>query len=96
MTYYEVIESGVINLKDASPKVALVCGQMNEPSRAHAWVALNGLTIAEYFRDQEGHNILSFVDNTFCFTQAGSAVSALLCRISSAVGYALATDMGTT
>lgn len=93
--YKEMIESGVINLKGES-KVALVFGQMNEPPGARARVALTGLTIAEYFRDEEGQDVLLFVDNIFRFTQAGSEVSALLGRIPSAVGYqpTLATDMG--
>src|SRR3546814_17202016 len=88
--------SGVINLEGDS-KVALVFGQMNEPPGARARVALTGLTQAEYFRDEEGQDVLFFVDNIFRFTQAGSAVSALLGRIPSAVGYqpTLATDMGT-
>jgi len=96
--YHEMIESGVINLEDLSKsKVALVYGQMNEPPGARARVALSGLTQAEYFRDQEGQDVLFFVDNIFRFTQAGSEVSALLGRIPSAVGYqpTLATDMGT-
>ncbi len=78
-------------------KVALVFGQMNEPPGARARVALSGLTQAEYFRDQEGQDVLFFIDNIFRFTQAGSEVSALLGRIPSAVGYqpTLATDMGT-
>merc|ERR1712168_64051 len=78
-------------------KVALVYGQMNEPPGARARVALTGLTVAEYFRDQEGQDVLLFIDNIFRFTQAGSEVSALLGRIPSAVGYqpTLATDMGT-
>ncbi|KAH0629187.1 hypothetical protein JD844_011063 [Phrynosoma platyrhinos] len=77
--------------------VALVYGQMNEPPGARARVALTGLTVAEYFRDQEGQDVLLFIDNIFRFTQAGSEVSALLGRIPSAVGYqpTLATDMGT-
>jgi F-type H+-transporting ATPase subunit beta len=77
--------------------VALVDGQMNEPPGARARVALTGLTVAEYFRDQEGQDVLLFIDNIFRFTQAGSEVSALLGRIPSAVGYqpTLATDMGT-
>ena len=77
-------------------KVALVYGQMNEPPGARARVALTGLTVAEYFRDQEGQDVLLFIDNIFRFTQAGSEVSALLGRIPSAVGYqpTLATDMG--
>ena len=93
--YREMIESGVINL-DGDSKVALVFGQMNEPPGARARVALTGLTIAEYFRDEEGKDVLLFVDNIFRFTQAGSEVSALLGRIPSAVGYqpTLATDMG--
>uniref|UniRef100_A0A8C2SXA7 ATP synthase subunit beta n=1 Tax=Coturnix japonica TaxID=93934 RepID=A0A8C2SXA7_COTJA len=82
---------------DATSKVALVYGQMNEPPGARARVALTGLTVAEYFRDQEGQDVLLFIDNIFRFTQAGSEVSALLGRIPSAVGYqpTLATDMGT-
>merc|ERR1712000_447261 len=94
--YHEMIEGGVISLKDSSSKVALVYGQMNEPPGARARVALTGLTVAEYFRDQEGQDVLLFVDNIFRFTQAGSEVSALLGRIPSAVGYqpTLATDMG--
>lgn len=77
-------------------QVALVYGQMNEPPGARARVALTGLTVAEYFRDQEGQDVLLFIDNIFRFTQAGSEVSALLGRIPSAVGYqpTLATDMG--
>merc|ERR1712214_63029 len=94
--YHEMIEGGVISLKDISSKVALVYGQMNEPPGARARVALTGLTVAEYFRDQEGQDVLLFIDNIFRFTQAGSEVSALLGRIPSAVGYqpTLATDMG--
>merc|ERR1712121_454927 len=94
--YHEMIEGGVISLKDKTSKVALVYGQMNEPPGARARVALTGLTVAEYFRDQEGQDVLLFVDNIFRFTQAGSEVSALLGRIPSAVGYqpTLATDMG--
>src|SRR5688500_2825618 len=100
--YHEILDAGVI-AKDAEgnataegSKVALVFGQMNEPPGARARVALSGLTIAEYFRDQEGQDVLFFVDNIFRFTQAGSEVSALLGRIPSAVGYqpTLATDMG--
>lgn len=93
--YREMKETGVINLEGDS-KVALVFGQMNEPPGARARVALTGLTIAEYFRDEEGQDVLLFVDNIFRFTQAGSEVSALLGRIPSAVGYqpTLATDMG--
>lgn len=73
-----------------------VFGQMNEPPGARARVALTGLTIAEYFRDEEGQDVLLFIDNIFRFTQAGSEVSALLGRIPSAVGYqpTLSTDMG--
>ena len=95
--YHEMIEGGVISLADNSSKVALVYGQMNEPPGARARVALTGLTVAEYFRDQEGQDVLLFIDNIFRFTQAGSEVSALLGRIPSAVGYqpTLATDMGT-
>jgi len=94
--YHEMMESGVINLEGES-KAALVYGQMNEPPGARARVALTGLTLAEYFRDEEGQDVLFFVDNIFRFTQAGSEVSALLGRIPSAVGYqpTLATDMGT-
>merc|ERR1712087_856987 len=94
--YHEMIEGGVISLADNSSKVALVYGQMNEPPGARARVALTGLTVAEYFRDQEGQDVLLFIDNIFRFTQAGSEVSALLGRIPSAVGYqpTLATDMG--
>merc|ERR1712226_738280 len=94
--YHEMIEGGVISLKDDKSKVALVYGQMNEPPGARARVALTGLTVAEYFRDQEGQDVLLFIDNIFRFTQAGSEVSALLGRIPSAVGYqpTLATDMG--
>jgi len=91
-----VIETGVIQLKTDKSKVALVFGQMNEPPGARARVALTGLTIAEYFRDEEGQDVLLFIDNIFRFTQAGSEVSALLGRIPSAVGYqpTLSTDMG--
>ncbi|MBF0249731.1 MAG: F0F1 ATP synthase subunit beta [Alphaproteobacteria bacterium] len=94
--YHEMIESGVIDLEGDNSKAALVYGQMNEPPGARARVALSGLTIAEYFRDHEGQDVLFFVDNIFRFTQAGSEVSALLGRIPSAVGYqpTLATDMG--
>lgn len=93
--YHEMIESNVINLEGES-KAALVYGQMNEPPGARARVALTGLTLAEYFRDQEGQDVLFFIDNIFRFTQAGAEVSALLGRIPSAVGYqpTLATDMG--
>ncbi|HYM30264.1 MAG TPA: F0F1 ATP synthase subunit beta [Candidatus Cybelea sp.] len=95
--YHEMIESGVIKLDGPGSKVALIYGQMNEPPGARARVGLSGLTVAEYFRDQEGQDVLFFVDNIFRFTQAGSEVSALLGRIPSAVGYqpTLATDMGT-
>merc|ERR1712238_548793 len=95
------IEGGVIKIDEASgscegSKAALAYGQMNEPPGARARVALTGLAIAEYFRDEEGQDVLLFVDNIFRFTQAGSEVSALLGRIPSAVGYqpTLATDMG--
>ncbi|MFL6761392.1 MAG: F0F1 ATP synthase subunit beta [Sphingomicrobium sp.] len=100
--YHEFLEAGVI-AKDADgnptpegSKVALVFGQMNEPPGARERVALSGLAQADFFRDQEGHDVLFFVDNIFRFTQAGSEVSALLGRIPSAVGYqpTLATDMG--
>ncbi len=88
--YYEMMESGVIE------KTALVFGQMNEPPGARMRVALTGLTMAEYFRDDEGQDVLLFIDNIFRFTQAGSEVSALLGRMPSAVGYqpTLATEMG--
>jgi F-type H+-transporting ATPase subunit beta len=94
--YHEMIESGVIDLKGENSKAALIYGQMNEPPGARARVGLTGLTVAEYFRDEEGQDVLFFVDNIFRFTQAGSEVSALLGRIPSAVGYqpTLATDMG--
>jgi len=94
--YHEMIESGVIKLDGPGSKAALVYGQMNEPPGARARVALTGLTLAEYFRDEEGQDVLFFVDNIFRFTQAGSEVSALLGRIPSAVSYqpTLATDMG--
>ena len=94
--YHEMIESGVIKPDGKGSKAALVYGQMNEPPGARARVALTGLTVAEYFRDKEGQDVLFFVDNIFRFTQAGSEVSALLGRIPSAVGYqpTLATDMG--
>ena len=100
--YHEFLDAGVIakdaegNATSDGSKVALVFGQMNEPPGARARVALSGLTMAEYFRDQEGQDVLFFVDNIFRFTQAGSEVSALLGRIPSAVGYqpTLATDMG--
>ena len=95
--WHEMIESGVIHAGDfEKSKAALVYGQMNEPPGARARVALSALTMAEYFRDEEGQDVLLFVDNIFRFTQAGSEVSALLGRIPSAVGYqpTLATDMG--
>ncbi|MDH5409747.1 MAG: F0F1 ATP synthase subunit beta [Alphaproteobacteria bacterium] len=94
--YHEMIESGVIDLEGNGSKAALVYGQMNEPPGARARVGLTGLTLAEYFRDEEGQDVLLFVDNIFRFTQAGSEVSALLGRMPSAVGYqpTLATDMG--
>ena len=93
--YHEMMESGVIN-PDGDSKAALVYGQMNEPPGARSRVALTGLTLAEYFRDQEHQDVLLFIDNIFRFTQAGSEVSALLGRIPSAVGYqpTLGTDMG--
>ena len=95
--YHEMMESGVINADGPGSKAALVYGQMNEPPGARARVGLSGLTVAEYFRDEEGQDVLFFVDNIFRFTQAGSEVSALLGRIPSAVGYqpTLATDLGT-
>ena len=97
--YHEMIDAGVIKLGEDTTegsKVALVYGQMNEPPGARARVALSGLSLAEYFRDEEGQDVLFFVDNIFRFTQAGAEVSALLGRIPSAVGYqpTLATDMG--
>merc|ERR1711966_651265 len=94
--YHEMIESGVIKMGHEKSKAALVYGQMNEPPGARARVALTGLTVAEYFRDFEGQDVLLFVDNIFRFTQANSEVSALLGRIPSAVGYqpTLATDLG--
>src|ERR1700756_3285014 len=95
--YHEMMESKVIVPDGPGSKAALVYGQMNEPPGARARVGLTGLTLAEYFRDEEGQDVLFFVDNIFRFTQAGSEVSALLGRIPSAVGYqpTLATDMGT-
>ena len=95
--FHEMVESGVIKLDNLEEsKVALVYGQMNEPPGARARVALTALTVAEYFRDTQGMDMLLFVDNIFRFTQAGSEVSALLGRIPSAVGYqpTLATEMG--
>jgi len=95
--YHEMIESGVIKTEgEEESKAALVYGQMNEPPGARARVALTGLTVAEHFREEEGQDVLLFIDNIFRFTQAGSEVSVLLGRIPSAVGYqpTLATDMG--
>ncbi len=95
--YHEMMESGVIDPNDhTKSKVALIYGQMNEPPGARARVGLTGLTVAEYFRDVEGQDVLFFMDNVFRFTQAGAEVSAVLGRIPSAVGYqpTLATDMG--
>ena len=95
--YHEMIESGVIKTEGKEEsKAALVYGQMNEPPGARARVALTGLTVAEHFREEEGQDVLLFIDNIFRFTQAGSEVSVLLGRIPSAVGYqpTLATDMG--
>ncbi|MFC0384900.1 F0F1 ATP synthase subunit beta [Muricoccus vinaceus] len=97
--YHEMIDAGVIKLNEndtTGSKVALVYGQMNEPPGARARVALSGLSMAEYFRDEQGQDVLFFIDNIFRFTQAGAEVSALLGRIPSAVGYqpTLATDMG--
>ena len=95
--YHEMIESGVIKTEgDDESKAALVYGQMNEPPGARSRVALTGLTVAEHFREEEGQDVLLFIDNIFRFTQAGSEVSVLLGRIPSAVGYqpTLATDMG--
>ena len=88
--YYEMRDSGVIE------KTAMVFGQMNEPPGARMRVALSALTMAEYFRDEQGQDVLLFIDNIFRFTQAGSEVSALLGRMPSAVGYqpTLATEMG--
>ena len=94
--YHEMMDSGVIKTDGPGSKAALVYGQMNEPPGARARVGLTGLTLAEYFRDEENQDVLFFVDNIFRFTQAGAEVSALLGRIPSAVGYqpTLATDMG--
>ena len=94
--YHEMIDSGVINLDGEGSKAALIYGQMNEPPGARARVALSGLTVAEYFRDTEGKDVLFFIDNIFRFTQAGAEVSALLGRMPSAVGYqpTLSTEMG--
>src|ERR1022692_537427 len=95
--WLEMQESGVVNIKDpAKSKAALIYGQMTEPPGARLRVGLTGLTVAEYFRDEEGQDVLLFIDNIFRFTQAGSEVSALLGRMPSAVGYQpnLATEMG--
>jgi len=95
--WYEMMDSGVINKKNLTEsKVALIYGQMTEPPGARARVGLTGLTVSEYFRDEEGRDVLLFIDNIFRFTQAGSEVSALLGRMPSAVGYqpTLATEMG--
>jgi F-type H+-transporting ATPase subunit beta len=97
--YHEMVDAGVIKLNEGNTegsKVALVYGQMNEPPGARARVALSGLSVAEFFRDEQGQDVLFFIDNIFRFTQAGAEVSALLGRIPSAVGYqpTLATDMG--
>jgi len=94
--YYEMIDSGVIVTDGPGSKASLVYGQMNEPPGARARVGLTGLTVAEYFRDDENQDVLLFIDNIFRFTQACSEVSALLGRIPSAVGYqpTLATDLG--
>jgi F-type H+-transporting ATPase subunit beta len=95
--WMEMQESGVLNPKDyTKSKVALIYGQMTEPPGARLRVGLTGLTVAEYFRDEEGQDVLLFIDNIFRFTQAGSEVSALLGRMPSAVGYQpnLATEMG--
>ena len=94
--YHEMIQSGVIKINAPGSKAALVYGQMNEPPGARARVGLTGLTVAEYFRDEENQDVLLFIDNIFRFTQACSEVSALLGRIPSAVGYqpTLATDLG--
>ena len=97
--YHEMVDAGVIKLGEGTTegsKVALVYGQMNEPPGARARVALSGLSMAEYFRDEQGQDVLFFIDNIFRFTQAGAEVSALLGRIPSAVGYqpTLSTDMG--
>src|SRR6201995_110834 len=98
--YHEMIDAGVIKLGEngstEGPKVARMYGKINEPPGARARVGLSGLSLAEYFRDEEGQDVLFFVDNIFRFTQAGAEVSALLGRIPSAVGYqpTLATDMG--
>ena len=95
--YHEMSEAGVINQKDlGASKIALVYGQMNEPPGARLRVALSGLAITEYFRDEKNQDVLLFIDNIFRFSQAGSEVSALLGRTASAVGYqpTLAAEMG--
>jgi len=94
--YHEMIDSGVIKLNEEGSKAALIYGQMNEPPGARARVALSGLTVAEYFRDTEGKDVLFFVDNIFRFTQAGAEVSTLLGRMPAAAGYqpTLSTEMG--
>ncbi len=94
--YHEMIDSGVVKLNEEGSKAALIYGQMNEPPGARARVALSGLTVAEYFRDVEGKDVLFFIDNIFRFTQAGAEVSALLGRMPSAVGYqpTLSSEMG--
>ncbi|WP_082191972.1 F0F1 ATP synthase subunit beta [Candidatus Hepatobacter penaei] len=94
--YHEMIDSGVIDLEDDTSKAALIYGQMNEPPGARARVALSGVTMAEYFRDAEGKDVLFFIDNIFRFTQAGAEISTLLGRMPSSVGYqpTLATEMG--
>ncbi len=94
--YNEMIDSGVVKLEQEGSKAALIYGQMNEPPGARARVALSGLTVAEYFRDTEGKDVLFFIDNIFRFTQAGAEVSALLGRMPSAVGYqpTLSSEMG--
>lgn len=94
--YHEMIDSGVISLEDDTSKAALIYGQMNESPGARARVALSGVTVAEYFRDQEQRDVLFFIDNIFRFTQAGAEISTLLGRMPSSVGYqpTLATEMG--
>ena len=94
--YHEMIAFGVIDVEGPNSRASLVYGQMNEPPGARARVGLTGLSIAEYFRDEENRDVLLFIDNIFRFTQACSEVSALLGRIPSAVGYqpTLATDLG--
>ncbi|MCE2716865.1 MAG: F0F1 ATP synthase subunit beta [Pseudomonadota bacterium] len=94
--YHEMIDSGVVKLDEEGSKAALIYGQMNEPPGARARVALSGLTVAEYFRDTEGKDVLFFIDNIFRFTQAGAEISALLGRMPSAVGYqpTLSSEMG--